>query len=157
MRLYLVQHGEAVGKDQDQERPLSDQGKHDVERLAAFLARLGLRAARFYHSGKTRAGQTAELLQWAVAPNGRPEARSGLGPTDPVAPLAEEIAGWEADAAIAGHQPFLGRLLGLLTVGQEEAEVVAFTPATAVCLERGAAGGWQIAWVVPPELGAAEE
>ena len=33
MRLYLAQHGDAVEKDVNSERPLSAKGKKDVEEL----------------------------------------------------------------------------------------------------------------------------
>ncbi len=157
MRLYVVQHGEAVPKELDPDRPLSEKGRLDVERLAAFLARLGVRVERLYHSGKTRARQTAELLQWAVAPRRAPEERQGLGPEDPVAPWVAEIETWGEDALIAGHMPFVGRLVGRLAAGDESRAVVAFVPGTAVCLERNPGGGWAVVWMVRPELLAKEE
>ena len=33
MRLYLVQHGEAVAKEVDPDRPLSEHGREDIVRL----------------------------------------------------------------------------------------------------------------------------
>ena len=39
MRLFLVQHGNALTKDMDPERGLSESGKQDVANVAAFLAR----------------------------------------------------------------------------------------------------------------------
>ena len=68
MKLYLAQHGEACTKDIDPERPLTDQGREDIERLAEFLARAGIEVARVIDSGKLRAAQTADLLAAAVAP-----------------------------------------------------------------------------------------
>ena len=41
MRVYLVQHGDAVPKEVDPDRPLSDTGRQDIERLAKFLNRIG--------------------------------------------------------------------------------------------------------------------
>ena len=67
MKLYLMQHGDAVSADIDSDRPLSKQGLHDVERLGVFLAKAPFQPARFVHSGKTRARQSAELLA-AVCP-----------------------------------------------------------------------------------------
>ena len=60
MKLYLVQHGEACAEDVDPERPLTAQGRADVERLAAFLQQAGIQVGRVIHSGKLRAEQTAE-------------------------------------------------------------------------------------------------
>ncbi len=39
MRLYLMQHGNPVMEEVDPERPLSDQGKSDVRKVAEFLKR----------------------------------------------------------------------------------------------------------------------
>ncbi len=86
MRIYLTQHGEALAKDVDRERPLSEQGRADVQRLAEFLRDKGVRVEHIWHSGKTRAEQTAALIADAILPDGRPEARPGLGPNDLVLP-----------------------------------------------------------------------
>ena len=39
MRLFLVQHGNVLPKDEELERGLSESGKQDVANVAAFLAR----------------------------------------------------------------------------------------------------------------------
>ena len=38
IKLYLVQHGEAVPDAENPERPLTPRGREDIRRLAAFLA-----------------------------------------------------------------------------------------------------------------------
>lgn len=157
MRLYVVQHAEAVSKAEDPERPLSEKGRLDAERLAAFLARAGIGVKRVWHSGKLRARQTAELLQWAVLPRGEVEERPGLGPEDPVGPLADEAAGWEDDILLVGHLPFVDRLVARLVTGDEAASVCAFVPGTAVCLDRNGEGTWRVVWMLPPEVLAKEE
>ena len=81
MKLYLAQHGEAVAKTEDAQRPLSDQGRHDVRAMAALLQSAGVRVERVWHSGKRRAEQTARLLAGALLPRGRkPQAIEGIGP-----------------------------------------------------------------------------
>jgi phosphohistidine phosphatase len=151
MRLYLVQHGDAVPKVTDPDRPLSPEGRHAVERLAAFLARLDLGVVRVLHSGKARAAQTAELLLWAVGSHLRAETRDGIAPDDPVEELAADLAGWSGPDLLVGHLPFLRRLVGLLVQGDAAAELVRITPGTALCLERDPAGTWQVVWCIPPE------
>lgn len=37
MRLYLVQHGEAVSEEIDPARSLSEKGKTDISKIAKFL------------------------------------------------------------------------------------------------------------------------
>jgi phosphohistidine phosphatase len=75
MRLYLVQHGEAVAEDVDPARPLSATGQSDVTKVARFLAASGLSVSQVLHSGKLRAEQTAALLAAALAPATTPAAR----------------------------------------------------------------------------------
>jgi phosphohistidine phosphatase len=152
MRLYLVQHGEAVDKRVDPERPLSDRGVADVEGLAAFLARSGVRAERVMHSGKRRAEQTAQRLAAAVAPGVEAEENGLLGPDDNPAAFDWQSESWEGDALVVGHLPFMGRLVAHLVLEDERRPVAAFTPGTAVCLERGEDGHWQVLWMIRPEL-----
>jgi phosphohistidine phosphatase len=136
----------------DPERPLSELGRADVERVAEFLKRAGIRLTRVAHSGKTRARQTAELLAAAVAPDSEAESRSGIDPRDPVEPVAEEAASWSQDVMLVGHLPFLGRLASQLISPGGQLEAVAFQPGSVVCLDRGAEGSWTLAWMIRPEL-----
>jgi len=152
MRLYLVQHGEALAKEVDPQRPLSAQGRGDVGRLAEILAKAGLKIDRVRHSGKARARETAELLGAALAPGGAVEAAPGLGPNDPVEAFAQGLEGAHDDRMVVGHLPFMARLVAHLVAGRGDAELVAYRPGSLVCLERGAAGGWTIAWMLRPEL-----
>lgn len=59
---------------------------------------------------------------------------------------------WQEDTAVVGHQPFMGRLASLLLAGESAIETAAFTPGTAVCLERNAESAWALNWMIPPEL-----
>jgi phosphohistidine phosphatase len=152
MRLYLVQHGEAQPEALSPERELTPQGRQDVGRLADFLGGRGVRVARMAHSGKTRARQTAEILAARLAPGSAPETLAGLNPNDPVRPIAAQSRAWNEDTLLAGHQPFMGRLATALVAGREDPPVLAFQPGSIACLERNPAGGWEIAWMLRPEL-----
>lgn len=152
MRVYLVQHGEAQPEAVSPERELTPRGRSDVDRLAALLASCGVRVAKVYHSGKARAQQTAELLAARLAPGVAPEPLAGVNPNDPVEPMAEKLRGWRQDTLVAGHQPFLGKLVALLLAGRPEPAVVDYRPGSVACLERDAAGRWVLAWMVRPEL-----
>jgi phosphohistidine phosphatase len=154
MRIYLVQHGEAVSAEVDPERPLSAAGEADVRRIASVLRGVGV--ARILHSGKRRAEQTAEVLAAALGPEVRPEARAGLDPNDPTAGVAQEAAGWEQDTMLVGHLPFMARLASRLIAGREDPSVVAFRPGSMLCLERTEQRAWTIAWMLRPELLAGE-
>ena len=152
MRLYLVQHGDAIPERVDPERPLSAEGRRDVEAVSRLLASAGTRAVRVAHSGKLRAQQTAEVLAAALAPAAVPEIVTGLNPNDPVEPVARSVAGWTSDTMLVGHLPFMGRLVARLVADHECGPVAAFVPGSVVCLEQGEAGRWAITWMVIPEL-----
>ena len=152
MKLYLVQHGEAVGKDVDPQRPLSEQGAADVLAMAAFLRRAGVRVERVWHSGKRRAEQTADALAKAVLPRGAAEAVTGVNPNDSVEEFAIDADVWEEDTLVVGHLPFMAKLVSLLLAGDSERESVHFDPGTAVCLERLPSQAWVVNWVQRPDL-----
>lgn len=150
--MYPTQHGLAVPKDIDPDRPLSEQGRQDIRCLADLLGHAGIRVAQVFHSSKTRAEQTATLLAAPLLPAGRPQARTGLAPNDAVEPLFHEIAAWAGDALIVGHLPFLGRLASLVLAGDPDRPTLAFQPGSLGCLERDAAGHWVLLWMIRPEL-----
>jgi phosphohistidine phosphatase len=152
MRLYLVQHGDAVSEQSDPERPLSAAGRREVEAVARLLAGAGVHVARVVHSGKLRAQQTAELLAAVLAPGMVPETMTGLNPNDPIEPVARTIAEWTSDVMLVGHLPFMGKLVARLVAGDERKPVAAFVPGTVVCLEQGETSRWAVTWMVRPEI-----
>ena len=152
MRIYLTQHGLAVPKDVDPDRPLSEQGREDARRLADFLNKAGIQVGQVLHSGKTRAEQTAAILAEALLPEGQAQAHAGLAPNDPLETLSAEIAFWSVDTLIVGHLPYLGRLASLLLVSDPDRPLLACQPGSMACLEKDAEGHWVLAWMVRPEL-----
>ena len=152
MKLYLVQHGKALAKEEDPERPLSDQGEHDVCRMASQLGDAGVRVARIWHSGKQRAALSAEILAGKVLSGRAIEAIKGISPNDPVVEFASDADVWDEDTLVVGHLPFMSRLVSLLTIGDAGQELVQFTPGSIVCLERQDDHHWVVAWMMRPEL-----
>src|SRR5262245_1413586 len=152
MRAYLVQHGEEYPEEVSPERELTPRGHSDVGRVAALLANGGVRVAKVYHSGKTRARQTAELFAARLAPGSTSEALAGINPNDPVEALADRLRGWGEDVLVAGHQHFMGKLVALLVAGRSEPPMVLYQPGSVVWRERDAKGDWALVWIVRPEL-----
>ena len=152
MRIYLVQHGDALTKEIDPERPLSEKGRADVTAVARLLARSATGVARVVHSSKLRAAQTADLLAAPLAPGTVVEAMGGLGPNDPVEPVVNELLAITADIMLVGHLPFMGKLAARLVAGDEKLSIAAFVPGTVLCMEAGDDGGFSIAWMTGPAL-----
>lgn len=154
-RLYLLRHGEAVPDEVDPSRPLSAQGREDVARTARLLAALALPVRQIRHSGKRRARETAELVAAALRPSDGVVEAPGLAPSEPVAPLANELAAASHDLLLVGHLPHLERLAALLVTGRETPSIVEFDTAGVVGLERDPAGAWRTLFVLPPAVLAA--
>jgi len=152
MKLYLVQHAKAALKQVDPQRPLTEEGRQDIQKVTAFIKPLNLCVDYLWHSGKRRAVQTAEFLAEVVKINKTQTIRDGLGPNDDVAVLRDELACAEQDVMIVGHLPFLSKLASLLLGGSESANTVVFKQGGIVCLRRGEEERWQIDWMVTPEL-----
>ena len=152
MKLHLVQHGDAVAKHVDPDRPLSAQGRADVERLARLLAARGVSVGGVFHSGKTRAKQTAESLASALGSAGQVSARTGLNPNDPVDNVLQDVERWSEDVLLVGHLPFMSRLTSRLLGRKEDKATLEFRPSSAACLERDAGGRWIVAWFLPPDM-----
>jgi len=152
MRLYLVQHGKAASKEVDPARPLTKEGAAELQAVAKFISNKRLCVSNIWHSGKRRAVETAEILAEAVKSEEGVSFHEGLSPNDDVSLLRDELGTMKGDVMIVGHLPFLGKLASLLLAGSEEAGVVSFINGGVVCLERKEAGGWQIEWVVTPEI-----
>ena len=151
-KLYLVQHGEALAKEVDPDRPLSERGVRDVEKMALFLLRSGISVGRILHSGKRRAEQTAQLLAVAITPGVQPESVEGINPNDDVVSFGEKLGDLNEDTLIAGHLPFMARLVARLVTGSSDLEIVTYQPGSVVCLEQQETGGWKLEWMVRPEL-----
>jgi len=152
MKLFLAQHGEAVSKEKDVQRPLSNEGCLEARNTATFLRRARLKIPLIWHSGKTRALQTAEILAEALCVEGNVMMKQGLAPLDPVEQIENGLPGRQEDLMIVGHLPFLGRLASRLLIGADSPDLVAFQPGAVVCLERSEAKSWHIRWMVVPEL-----
>ncbi|MHC4566699.1 MAG: phosphohistidine phosphatase SixA [Planctomycetota bacterium] len=152
MKVYLVRHGDAVSSDVDPQRPLSDQGRAAVHRIALFISPLEISVERIWHSGKLRAAQTAEILAGVVSAAKGCSAREGLGPNAGVSTIADELEAYGTDLMIVGHLPFLWNLTSLLAAGRETADIAAFSAGAIACLKRREPGTWQIDWMVTPEI-----
>ena len=155
MKLYLVQHGEARSKAEDPQRPLTERGREDVARVAAFAATAGCQVGQIRHSGKRRAEETASILAEHLSPTEGAVVISELAPRDIVRPMAEALQDETKTKAepvmLVGHLPFLDRLASLLVTGDPDHSIVRFQMGGIVCLVREEKN-WTIGWIVTPNL-----
>ena len=153
MNIYLVQHGNPVQKEKDHNKPLSAQGVADIKKMAAFLERAGVTVNNIFHSGKTRARETAEIMADRLTPGRSPEEMKGLSPMDDVRDVAGKLNQGRMDTMIVGHLPHMAKLTSLLTTGSETASVAAFQQGGVVCLRPVLKEkSWAVAWMLVPEI-----
>lgn len=146
MKLYLLQHGDAVPKQINLERPLSDIGRADIMRLADPLKKLSVEPIKIFHSGKLRAQQSAEILSQGLAIKVMPEALDGLCPNDDPAVVIPQLEAASADVLIASHMPFVSKLCAMLLCDRETA-FMDFEPGSIACVEK-TDEQWRLQWFI---------
>ncbi len=152
MRLYLAQHGEAVDKSVDPDRPLSRRGEQDVRGAASVLARAETAPKQIMHSGKIRAKRTAEIFAETLTASADVGEISGIAPLDSVVEFAKRLPELGDVVMLCGHQPFMGRLVSYLLAGNEKTPLVEYVPGSVACLESTPDNGWVLCWFLRPEL-----
>lgn len=152
MKIYLVRHGESIATGSDDERPLSEKGKSDIQNLANFISPLGLSVSYILHSKKFRAQQTAKILSSSMKIEKGIETRNELDPLARVDDLLEEIYARNVDILLVGHMPFMGKLVTQFISGNEEKDMVAFKTGTMLCLEQVEGKQWVLCWMINPGL-----
>ena len=152
MFLYLVQHGEAKREEEDPERGLTGKGDLDVRKVAAYVKKMNLSVGRIFHSGKTRAMQTAQIFaDYLKAEEGASETGS-LAPMDDPAIWAKRISEMQENTMLVGHLPHMVKLAGLLLCGDKEKMFIDFKMGSVVCLTRFDDDRWAMEWMLVPEI-----
>lgn len=152
IRLYLARHGNAASPAVDPACGLSEGGRAEIARLAAFLKPLSLQPSEVWHSGKDRAEQTAQIL--AAALDGSPPVKqhAGLNPNDSPMNIAAELEARDCDLMLVGHLPFMSLLSSYLLARGGPPEVVTFRTGAMACLQRASGDLWHLEWTVHPGL-----
>lgn len=151
MLLYLVQHGKAKTEDEDPDRPLTDEGRREVESVMLLMLRAGaVTASRVLHSGKLRASETARII--ATKLDADTDETDGLGPGDDPEIWASRLRESNRDTVLVGHLPHLSRLASRLLADDPGAATVEFVNGGVVCLHRNDDGRWALRWAVTPAL-----
>jgi len=152
MFVYLVQHAPAKEEAEDPRRDLTEKGRMEIENVAHHLKRLNVQVKQIFHSGKTRAQTTAEILAWHLKPPAGITEAPGLAPLDDPAIWADRIGQLTDNVMLVGHLPHLGRLAAILMTGNQEKNVVNFQMGGAVRLQQMSPGQWAVDWMILPEI-----
>lgn len=155
MELYLVRHGVAANRrdwqGDDADRPLTKEGKQEMQRVAAGIAKLGLALDAILTSPYARASETAEIIA------------KELGMTDKLAKddrleygfgrkKLRQVMGDYGDAQalmLVGHEPDFSKLIGKLTGGRvviDKGGLAHITLPDADTLKG------ELCWLLPPQV-----
>lgn len=151
MDLYFAQHGDATSKEEDPDRPLTSSGREETRRVARAAAEAGVRVDAVWHSGKTRARETAEIFAESLAHDGAVRRKEWLGPLDDPRKAVEAAEENGESVLLVGHLPYMSRLPSLLLAGNPEAEVVDVRCSGIGALRRSDEG-WSLRWYLRPEV-----
>ncbi len=153
MRLYLVRHGKAEDGSDDANRKLNQSGRSDIRAMAEHLAQRDVRIERFCHSSLSRARQTAVIFRNTLAPGCNLEECDGIQPWGDVRAFIRRASGWDEDAIVCGHEPFLGAAASMLMTGDPHAGLVHVKTGTVMAFERTPdAMGWYMRWMLTPQM-----
>jgi phosphohistidine phosphatase len=135
MQLIIMRHGQAIAHARtDEERALTEQGRHDAYAVGNWLIENDYSADVLLVSPYLRAQQTAAQML-SQLPQWRKEDVSWITPEDAPMVVIQQLAKRsEPSIMLVSHQPLVGELLRLL-IGERDAELIAFNPATLVVLE----------------------
>jgi phosphohistidine phosphatase len=146
--VYFSQHGLAVDKADDAERPLSRAGIQQTKSIAKILHDSKTPVTSIFHSGKLRAAQTAKIFASAMDISTTSET-DGLSPNDDVTLLAQKLN--INHALYVGHLPHLEKLATYLVTGNKNDNIIKFQNSAVICLEKSDSH-FQLRWYLTAEL-----
>lgn len=115
--LFILRHGEAGNRmsvvEEDSERPLTPEGRAEMQKIAKSLNAVGLQTNRICTSPLRRARETAEIAA-KILKIPTLEEWDELKPDGGRAALYRKLARFEQNSRLilVGHEPFLSSMIG---------------------------------------------
>ncbi len=152
MKVYIARHGEALSSSVNKEKPLSLIGREETEKIACFIRlHLSVQIKKIISSPKARAFETAEIFAEFLKPEHGIKIEKRLLPDMTASDNYEDLMDEDDDFMIIGHRPYLDSIIALLTVN-EECDFIDIGNSTVICLEGNMDKGFNIQWILRPEL-----
>lgn len=130
-RIYFAQHGLALDKIVNPDRPLSKAGIEQSRAIALQIHASDITVSQIFHSGKLRAQQTAEIFAEDLSVTSV-TAIDNLSPNDDVKLITQNLQ--TNDALYVGHLPHLEKLVSYLVTGKTEPGIIKFQNSAVLCL-----------------------
>jgi phosphohistidine phosphatase len=162
MKIYFLRHGIAYEKEDwaprdDRKRPLTDEGKKKVRRIAKGLRRLDPGLDVILTSPWERALKTAEitakLLKLKKHLEILPDLASDGDPEKVMERLAQHEKDWES-VMLVGHEPYLSRLVAHLTTSSGKGRLLLKKGGLILVTSQHPHYGpcAQLEWLLPPKV-----
>jgi phosphohistidine phosphatase len=131
MDLYFLRHGIAVdhgepGINSDADRALTSKGERKTRTIAKAIRALELSFDLILSSPYLRAKQTAEIVAAELKLQKKLSFSDELTPGGNPKALIQRLSQLEPETqsvVLVGHEPYLSKLIGLLSVGQTSAAI----------------------------------
>jgi len=126
--LFILRHGEAGDRmtvvEKDFERPLTPEGRVEMQKIAKSLNAIGLQINRIYTSPLRRARETAEIVA-KILEIPTLEEWGELKPDGSKTGLYRKLARLEQNSRpiLVGHEPYLTSMIGEI-IGTTSAKIV---------------------------------
>ncbi|MGF1485300.1 MAG: histidine phosphatase family protein [Opitutales bacterium] len=160
MKAFLLRHADAENTLPDEARILSPKGRQQVRELASFVKKKLLAdVTEIRHSPYARACETAELFKEQRKLEAPLVEASGLLPSDDPLETAHELAAFDQDILLVGHNFHIEELASCLLTGKTTEPAVRFKKCGLLCVERAhdpttnhPFGLWVLRWYIVPKL-----
>ena len=119
--------------------------------MGEWLKDHGVSVRTILHSGKTRARETASLLQPVLTAEGDIREEQGLGPKDSPHAFLDKLQHATDDVLVAGHMPFVARVVSVALTGEPDQQLVDFEPGSVAGLDRVDERSWRLFLFARPD------
>jgi phosphohistidine phosphatase len=131
MNVFILRHGIAVerstpGFENDSQRPLTPRGKRQLRKTAAAMKKMDLCFNLILSSPHERAKRTAEIVAENLKSKKQLKFSDALKPDGDVKILIRqlnELKPAPENILLAGHEPYLSRLISLLVTGDTQLQM----------------------------------
>ena len=150
MKLFLLRHGNASHQESSPQPTLTPRGRKEVTLVAGHFKKEKIILNSIWHSPKTRALQTAEIIRQFQPDKNLPlEEKKGLEPEGSAAGMADEIMDFGMDALlVVSHLPLIVDLAYLFAADTPHPNI-AF-PTAGVAAFEGKGKTWKWLWSLDP-------
>lgn len=126
-KILLMRHAEAVSAAVHPDRPLSEHGRHQAAKMAAWMQAIRIPVKIILHSSVHRSEETAQIVgkKLGITPTLLP----ALNPDESILSLAQYIGECASQTLLVGHLPNLDLLSNLLLTYDEGCSTLSFLPA----------------------------